>query len=249
MPSRSNIERNRLANMELSRLVKAELVAFFNSLNLSNPEAVRDALLDYAPALVTQYGNVAEQIAMEFYAEMVEEDGGSYTPETPDAFDLTEQVVASVRFAAGKLFTPRPREALGSLSIALDKHARQPGRDALIWNARNEGATWARVPTGATTCTFCLVLASRDADYISEKSAGSRAYGENNQFHGDDDCEVVRVGPGDPYPEGYVPEEFLAMYFTARGKADSGDLSDILAAFRREFPDVVTDGVHSKDTP
>lgn len=245
MPSRSSIERNRQTNLELSRLVKAELTAFFDTLNLSDPEASRDALLDYVPALVAQYGNLAEQMALEWYAEMVEEDGGSYSPEAPEPFDLTEQVTASVRFAAGKLWSPRPREALGPLSIATDKHVRQPGRDALQWNARSEGATWARVPTGATTCSFCLVLASRDAVYVSEKSAGSRDYGEENEFHGDDDCEIVRVAPGEEYPEGYLPDDFYKMYEAARHSADSGDLKDILAAFRREFPDVVTDGVHT----
>ena len=45
---------------------------------------------------------------------------------------------------------------------------------------------FARVPTGAETCTFCLMLASRGAVYHTRKTAG-----EFRHFHRGCDCKVV----------------------------------------------------------
>ncbi|WP_419060046.1 hypothetical protein [Ellagibacter isourolithinifaciens] len=51
---------------------------------------------------------------------------------------------------------------------------------------RDKGVTFARVPTGTETCTFCLMLASRGAVYHSRKTAG-----EFKHFHRNCDCKVV----------------------------------------------------------
>jgi hypothetical protein len=87
------------------------------------------------------------------------------------------------------------------------------------------------------------MLASRDAVYVSEKSAGSRKGGD--KYHGDCDCQIVRIGSADDYPSGYLPDDHYAMYQAARDEAGSGDIKDIAAAMRRLHPDIVNDGVHT----
>lgn len=263
MVSREGLERNRKANASLSRLINNLLTEFFFSLDLSKPEAARDALLAFIPLLVEKYGPVSETIALDWYAQMRADSGAedSYRVTAPPVADVTEAVEANVRYAAGHLFTDEPEAALGTLSGAVDKHVKQAGRDAIIWNAEAEGVSWARVPTGAKTCSFCLVLASRDAVFTSQRYAGSRKFGEDNLFHPEDDCEIVRMAPGDDYPEDYLPDDYYDMYtigVDGLGDPDvqafmdsldpddkNAQLKGIVFSMRRNFPDVVSDGVHA----
>lgn len=69
---------------------------------------------------------------------------------------------------------------------------------------------FARVPTGAETCNFCIMLASRGFVYSSAASAGAL-----DHFHPNCDCRVV-PGFGDTHIPGYDPD---ALY---RKWKDSG---------------------------
>ena len=244
MVERESLEQFRLANAELSRRVGAELEDFFASLNLARPEMARDALLEFLPILTAQYGDVAAALAADWYEEARAASGaaGRFRALTAAAVPA-EAVEAKVRYLAGHLWTPEPAAMLGGLLTAADKYVKQPGRDTVANNAKREGVRWARVPTGAKTCSWCLVLASRDAVFLSEKSASRRAGG--GKYHGDCDCQAVRIAKKADYPEGYLPDDYYAMYQAARNEAQSGDIKDIAASFRRLHPDTVNDGVHT----
>lgn len=262
MVERAQVERYRVASSELSRLVAGELAAFFAALDLSRPERSRDALLEFMPLLVSQYGQVAESLALEWYAEQRAESGapGNYRPGPAPLAIGPERVELKVRDLAGKLWTPEGAAMLGGLQLAADKYVKQFGRDAIAHNAEREGASWARVPTGKKTCAFCLVLASRDAAYTSERSAGSKKFGDSNRFHGKCDCEIVPIRSADDYPAGYLPDSHYDMYRTAA--EDNGpevqaflaslnpndknkQLKAAVFSMRRNFPDAVNDGVHT----
>jgi hypothetical protein len=264
MVERSQLEAFRLATAELSRLVKAALHAFFGSLDLERPEAARDALLAFMPDLVGQYGEAAATLAVEWYDEMRAAAGAAgkfhalTAPGVPAA-----AIEAKVRYAAAHLWTPNPADALPPLLVATDKYVKQPGRDTIAANARRERVRWARVPSGPGTCAWCLTLASRDAVYFTAESAGDlHGTGVGDGFHGDCDCQVVRIAKASDYPEGYLPDDYYAKYQHAAKVADSDPaVADFLAtldpddknarmkavafAMRREFPDLVADGVHS----
>ncbi|MEV8149945.1 hypothetical protein AB0O52_17595 [Arthrobacter sp. NPDC080073] len=242
------IEQFRAANAGLSKLVRDELAGFFGTLNLAKPEAVRNALLEFVPLLVSEYGSVAETLALDYYDELRAASGaaGIFQAAAGAASIPESAVQAKIRYLAKQLWTPDPASMLGGLLSATDKYVKQPGRDAISYNAKREGARWARVPTGAKTCSWCLVLASRDAVYLSKQSAGDRrGTGKGDAFHGDCNCAVVRIGKASDYPPGYLPDDYLAMYEAARAEAASGDIKDISAAFRRLHPDAVTDAVHT----
>jgi hypothetical protein len=233
--------------------------AFFGSLDLSRPEVARDALLEFVPVLSQQYGDDVATIAADWYDELRAASGASgrfralTAPSVP-----AEAVAANVRYMAGNLWTPNPAAMLGPLLMATDKYVKQPGRDTMAANAKREGVRFARVPTGKTTCAFCLMMASRDAVYVSEKSAGSKKFGSGNEFHGHCDCEVVRIAKPSDYPKHYLPDDYYAMYkhaikddspevraFLASLPADDKNRELKAAAFslRRNFPDVVRDGI------
>ncbi len=244
MVERESLERFRLANAELSRLVRAELEDFFRSLNLARPEAVRDALLEFLPILTAQYGDVAATLAADWYEESRAASGaaGRFRALTAPSVP-TEAVEAKVRYLAGHLWTPEPAAILGGLLTAADKYVKQPGRDTTAYNAKREKVRWARVPSGKKTCAFCLMLAGRDVLYLTEKSAKYDKSGE--KYHGDCDCAPTRIASIRDYPEGFDPDGMYEMYKEARKRSGSGDIKDIAESFRRLHPDAVTDGVHN----
>lgn len=247
MVSPADLERFRQANAGLSKLVRDLLEAFFRSLDLSRPEDARDALLEYVPVLVEQYGEVAATLAAEFYEELRGSSGaaGRFTALTAGSVPAGA-VQAKVRFLATHLWTPTPDVMLGGLVTAADKYVKQPGRDTIAKNAKREGIRFARVPTGDTTCAWCLMLASRDAVYASRESAGDiNDTGHGDGFHGFCDCEVVPIRKASDYPEGYLPDNYYDMYLEARKAAGSGDPKEISAAMRRLYPDALSDGVHT----
>lgn len=259
MVERARLEEFRQANTQLSALVRAELEAFFLSLNLSRPEAVRDALLEFMPILTDQYGAVAATLAADWYEETRADSGavGSFRAVTAASVPAGA-VEAKVRYLASHLWTPDPAAMLGGLLTAADKYVKQPGRDTVASNAAREGVRWARVPTGAKTCSWCLVLASRDAVFLSEKSAKYDKSGE--RYHGFCDCEPVRISKASDYPLGFLPDDYYSMYNAALND-DSAEARAFLesldpddknkqiksAAFsmRRLYPDAVKDAVHS----
>lgn len=251
MVDRQSIERYRAATSELSGLVAAELAAYFAALDLTKPEATRNALLEFMPLLVAQYGQVAETLAMDWYDELRAASGevGRFRAAAPIAAAVTaDRVESKVRYLAGHLWTPEPGAMLAGLTAATDKYVKQSGRDTIAWNAGREGVSYARVPKGTKTCAFCLVLASRDAAYASEKSAGSKKYGSDNEFHGHCDCEIVRIGRGDEYPAGYIPDDLYDIYSIGADKAGTrSDIKAITYDLRRRFPDRFTDGVVDDD--
>lgn len=244
MADRAAIEELRKAQAQLSTLVQGQLEALFAQVPLGNPAAARDLLLELIPELVQRYGASAETIARDWYAEHRGEAGltGRYRVEAPPLSVTAERVQSKVRYLAGDLWGSNPEAMLGGLLLAVDKYVKQPGRDVIAYNAGREGVRWARVPTGAKTCSWCLILASRDAVYTSRKAALEN-HRTGSRYHGACDCQAVLVGK-EGYPPGYLPDEFYEMYTTARDEAGSGQIEDIAASMRRLYPGHVTDGVH-----
>lgn len=259
MVDRSEIERFRLDNAQLSALVREELDSFFRSLDLNKPELVRDALLEFLPLLTEQYGAVAATLAADWYEELRADSGASGRFRAVTAPSVPVGAVEEkVRYLASHLWTPDPAAMLGGLLVAADKYVKQPGRDTMASNAKREGVRWARVPTGKKTCSFCLVLASRDAVFLSKKSAKFDSSGE--KYHGDCDCQPVRIASAKDYPKDYLPDDYFNMY-DAASKDNSPEVRAFVASLdpndknkqikaaafslRRNFPDAVKDSVHA----
>ncbi len=64
---------------------------------------------------------------------------------------------------------------------------------------------YARVPSGAETCRFCIMLASRGAVYLSKDNAGAVSH-----YHANCDCKVVPDWGDDI--EGYDPDEYYKLW-------------------------------------
>ena len=76
---------------------------------------------------------------------------------------------------------------------------------------------FARVPTGAVTCSFCMMLASRGWIYASEKSAGAF-----DRYHAHCDCQVVPSWASKPAGiAGYDPEALKERYVNGEFEEDT----------------------------
>lgn len=241
MVSRADVTRLRDATAGVVVLARRDLNKFWQQYRGLGPERFRDALLDFVPALVQRYGDLAATVAAEWYeTTRAAALGGTYNALAEPPV-VTDQVQGAVRYAAGALFTDNPEVGLSVLNGAVQRLVQYSNRATVRRNADRDVAhpRFARVPTGAKTCAFCLILSSRGFVYHSSKLAGG-----DEHFHDDCDCQIVADFDKDQaHIEGYDPDRYYQMYQAAR--SDGGpSLSDAAASVRRLFPDLVSDAVH-----
>lgn len=209
----------RQANQSLVLLAQRDLTSFWESLNTGGaPDLVREALLAFFPELLTAYGDTAAVLGADFY-DMLRN-----VPPSASSFRavLAQPVPAgqaegAARWALGPLFLsePDPAAALARLSGATQRLVLQPGRDSIFRSAANDPVRTAiaRVPSGATTCKFCVMLASRGAVYSSDRAAG----GDGNTYHDKCDCVPTVVRSPDDFPEDHDLDLYRRLYAEQSG--------------------------------
>lgn len=109
----------------------------------------------------------------------------------------------------------------------IDYETRRAANECVSYNAKNDPARprWARVPTGSETCQWCIMLASRGFDYLSEESA--------SHTHANCDCRIVPSWDRkNPSVQGYDPDKYYDMY---RHPENYPELAEARNARRREL--------------
>lgn len=233
MATRAQVETLQKLNRGLIRYARADLNKLWAVLDLSKPAAARDRLLETVPVIAGRYGEIGAEVSAVWYEQLRTQAGArpGYVAQLADPVPV-ETIQRRVRFGAAHLFSENPVGTFDFVSGVLSKYVLQPGRETLIENTAADkgwGAGYARVPRGAHTCAFCLMLASRGPVYGSAEAAG-----EMNQFHDDCDCAVVPIGPGQVYPKGYDPDRLYEQYRAAADDARGGT-SAVLAEMRRQL--------------
>ena len=184
------------------------------------PARQRDILLDLLPALCRKYGDIGGVAAAQWYVTLWNQwfDGGFEAQPVNEFDDDTARGI--IRAKAGLLFdkpdgTPAdPTEFLRWANKFLDRNVKQPGRLTIQHNAQRDPyrTGYARVPSGAGTCPFCLMLAGRGYIYHNAETAGA-----DHGFHEDCDCEIIpEWDKGSNRIEGYDPDRYERMYRQAR---------------------------------
>lgn len=240
MTTRADVTRLSTAQRRLVTLAQAELAGFFGTLDLTRPDAVRDALVEMVPLLVREYGDLASVAAAEWY-EQIRPQAGFNARTIPSAAD--DAVAGSTRALAGSLWGDTPVDALQAIQGAMQRHIAYSGRATVARNAVLDPLkpTFARVPSGGKTCAWCTMLASRGFVYATKETAGEKA----DHYHDDCDCQIVAEFDAEQHHiEGYDPDQMYDRYMQAREASRSGDQKVIAAYMRRMFPDEFTDGVH-----
>lgn len=221
MPTASEVTAYRRAQQAVAAAARGHLASFWAGLDVWEVVQVREALETFFPALVSQYGDAAAALAADWFEGLT---GAKAVLGAPVA---EARANASMRWALGSILNGSPEQALATLGVVLDKFVKEPGRDTIAASASEAGIGYARVPFGAETCAFCLMLASRGAVYQSRESAGI-----GHEFHGDCDCVVTPIRDDNDFPKGYDPDALYEQYAAARRDAHSGDPAQILAAMR-----------------
>jgi hypothetical protein len=197
------------AQRHIEGLITRDLRQLWAGLDLSNPAAARDLLLEVTPLLVVQYGQVAATVAADFF-----EDVASNTAVVPPV-DHAAAAAGSTRWAVGPLWDGEAEKALDMLTAASTKHVAQYGRDTIHESTkRARGFVYARVPSGSDTCRFCIMLASRGGVYGSRQDAG----GDGNKYHERCHCVPTPVRNDSDYPAGYSPDALYEKYAEMRDK-------------------------------
>lgn len=167
----------RQANQSLVVLAQRDLSQFWEALNTTgNPVAVRSAMLEFFPEIISVYGNTAAVLGADWYDAMrnVPASAASFRAAVASPAQI-EQSQAAMRWGIGPLFLdePDPSLALSQLMGSAQRLVLQPGREAVFTAAARDPVRTgvARVPRGLITCRFCTMLASRGPVYRSDVTA------------------------------------------------------------------------------
>lgn len=223
----------------------AALATAFARLDLSQPEASRDALLVVMPAIAAQYGDLAASSAAEWYERLrADAVGGPYSAILADG-PSDEQVAQATRWAVGGLWGADPAGVQTTLGGVLSRFVGQQGKDTVHRNVASDPAKprWARVPGPGGCCAWCSMLASRGFVYASAATAG-----QGHTYHDHCSCVPTPLWRGQkPRIDDYDPKGLRTAYDKARAavKATGATVDDkaITAEMRRLQPDAFTDGV------
>lgn len=163
--------------------------------------------------VVQVYDSAAASLAAEWYDRQAAENGARLPVAITATTYSPESVDETARYQARKLASGDPRGFAKSCGELGRNDVLRSLNETILRNAardRKRGVRFARIPTGAETCTFCLMLASRGAVYHSRKTAG-----EFRHFHRRCDCKVVpgfRTDPDAELVEGVRPKELRDLW-------------------------------------
>lgn len=176
--------------------------------------------------VIQRYDDAAGSLAAEWYDKQAADNHVKLPAAITAAVYNPDTVDETARYQAKKL-------AEGDLR-GFSKYCGELGRNdvlrslnetiiANVGRDRKVGVRFARVPAGAETCTFCIMLASRGAVYHTRKTAG-----EFRHFHRRCDCKVVPGFEDDPdaeLVEGVRPKELRDLHAQLKEIDEDADFS------------------------
>lgn len=167
--------------------------------------ALRKASIEVLEAVEFTYTGLEAAVAAEHYDAMRKAQGvrGKYTAvakvlRDPKALDGAVRAIVQTVVDTGTT-----ERFVAGCTDRVDADCRRAANRCIAYNASKDPAkpSYARVPSGANTCGFCLMLASFGAHYTSQ-SAASHA-------HTHCDCRIVPVYSASTTIEGY---DQMGMY-------------------------------------
>lgn len=161
-----------------------------------------DALIAYAHALVTKYGEGSAELACQMYDALAAAAKAGVPAAEPAKTASYGEVARMVQ--ATKASQPQMQQGVSRL-------VKRAGADTTLKNALRDGAEFAWIPQG-DTCAFCLTLASRGWQKASQAAITG---GHAEHIHANCDCEYAIRFDGRSTVAGYDPDEYLRRYRAA----------------------------------
>ena len=169
-----------------------------------HPEADTAALIRYAYALVTKYGEGSAELACQMYDALAEAQGVTLPAAEPALTATYGEVTGMVKAT---------QDSPANLQSGVSRMVKQAGADTTAHNAIRDGAEWAWVPHG-DACQFCRMLASNGWQRASKNLLKK---GHAQHIHANCDCEFAIRFDHRTTVAGYDPEKYLAQYNAAGG--------------------------------
>ena len=164
-----------------------------------------DALITYAAALVTKYGEGSAELACQMYDALAEAaNAGVPAAEPAEPADYGE---------VARMVNATKNQNPANLPNGVSRLVKRAGADTTLKNAARDGAEWAWVPHG-DTCPFCITLASNGWQKASSKVLKG---GHAEHIHANCDCEFAIRFDHKTTVAGYDPDKYLAQYNAAGG--------------------------------
>ena len=164
-----------------------------------HPEADTDALIRYAYALVTKYGEGSAELACQMYDALAEAQGVTLPAAEPAPTATYGEVTGMVKAT---------QDSPPSLQQGVSRMVKQAGADTTTRNAIRDGAEWAWVPHG-DACPFCRMLASNGWQKASKNLLKK---GHAQHIHANCDCEFAVRFSREFDVSVYDPEAYLRLY-------------------------------------
>lgn len=174
-----------------------------------------DAVVEYAYALATKYGEASGELACEMY-DAVAEASGVYVP--PAEMAPTASYEDTAKAVRGTLLNPH-----NTVPQTVGRLVKQTGADTTLKNALRDGAKFAWIPHGET-CAFCITLASRGWQNMSRNALRN---GHAEHIHANCNCEYAISFDKNPSVEGYDPDYYLKIYKDADGVKPATKIKNI----------------------
>ena len=164
-----------------------------------------DALITYAAALVTKYGEGSAELACQMYDALAEAaNAGVPAAEPAEPADYGE---------VARMVNATKNQNPANLPNGVSRLVKRAGADTTLKNAVRDGAEWAWVPHG-DTCPCCITLASNGWQKASSKVLKG---GHADHIHANCDCEFAIRFDHSTTLAGYDPEKYLKQYRDAGG--------------------------------
>ena len=161
-----------------------------------------DALIAYAHALVTKYGEGSAELACQMYdalAAAAKAGVPAAEPAQPASYGEVARMVQATK------------ASLPQIQQGVSRLVKRAGADTTLKNALRDGAEFAWIPQG-DTCAFCLTLASRGWQKASQAAIKG---GHAEHIHANCDCEYAIRFDGRSTVAGYDPDKYLRQYRAA----------------------------------
>ena len=180
------------------------------------PETIaecRDIVILALAEVMPTYTDMAAQASADFYDASRELCVGQAMGATAISGYDPAKTDGAVRAFVQGIVDGKPVEQFNDQVLQrIDYEMKRSAGNSIVQNGMRDPAKprFARVPTGAETCDFCLMLASRGFVYHSEKSAGGL-----DHWHTNCDCRVVASWDADAV-EGYDPDALYRRWVEGR---------------------------------
>lgn len=165
-------------------------------------ESIRD-VEEYAAALVNKYAETSAELSAQLHDELAE----AYGMEVPPAEPAAPPTIKEIQRALNGPYVE-------NLEWAMARLVKRSAADTTLKNAMRDGAQFAWVPGGGETCAFCITLASRGWQNISQRAL-RRGHAEH--IHANCNCNYVIRFDRETNVAGYDPDKYLEMYENAEG--------------------------------